>query len=88
MCSFDYGIVVFKRRFNITASPEEYTGTVLERCIRLGIEYKYTALDGGRVYAQMQILCRDDTGNPQCICLDMRDWSFRIEHLGDMQCIL
>ena len=38
---FDYGIIEFKHRFNMTRSLDDYKVTTLNKCIRMGIEYKY-----------------------------------------------
>ena len=38
---FDYGIVTYKHRFSINRSLDDYEETTLNRCIRMGIQYKY-----------------------------------------------
>lgn len=41
---FDYGIVVYKHRFNMTRSLDDYKEITLNKCIRIGLELKYKTM--------------------------------------------
>lgn len=82
---FDYGIIVFKHRFDINRPLDCYDVTVMERCIRTGIVYK---ISGGRLIAEMQIVYKDDDEKLQCLRLDLHDWAISVKYVGDMQCDL
>ena len=84
--TFDYGIVVYKHRFSINRSLDDYKETTLNKCIRMGIEYKYKTIACDKLIAEMQILYKDENNKLQCLCLDLHDWTFEIKHIGNMQC--
>ena len=83
--NFDYGIVIYKHRFNINRSLDDYDETTLNKCISMGIVYKYKASVCDNLIAEMQIIYRDLDNKSQCLCLDLRDWTFIIKHKGNMQ---
>lgn len=82
--NFDYGIVVYKHRFSLNRSLDDYVETILNKCIRIGIVYKYKTMAHDKLIAEMQVLYRDENNEVQCICLDLHDWTFEIKHKGDM----
>ena len=84
--TFDYGIVIYKHRFSINRSLDDYKETTLNKCIRMGIEYKYKTVACDKLIAEMQILYKDENNKLQCLCLDLYDWTFKIKHVGNMQC--
>ena len=88
MNDFDYGIVIYKHRFSIKRPLDDYRKTILNKCIRMEIEYKYKTMDCDKLIAEMQIVYKDENSKLQCICLDLHDWTFSIKHLGNMQCNL
>ena len=81
---FDYGIVVYKHRFNLTRSLDDYVETILNKVIRIGLVYKYKLYGWKELFAEMQILYRDENNVCQCLCLDLHDYTFVIKHKGDM----
>lgn len=85
---FDYGIVVYKHRFSLNRSLDDYVETSLNKCIRMGIVYKYKTMAHDKLIAEMQVLYRDENNEVQCLCLDLHDWTFEIKHKGDMQLVL
>lgn len=84
MNKFDYGIVIYKHRFSINRSLNDYTETLLNKCIRMGLVYKYKTMDCDKLIDEMQILYRDENNKLQCLCLDLHDWTFNIQYKGDM----
>ncbi len=88
MKNFDYGIVTYKHRFSINRSLDDYEETTLNKCIRMGIEYKYKTVACDKLIAEMQIVYKDENDKLQCLCLDLRDWTFAIKNLGHMMCNL
>lgn len=84
MDKFDYGIVIYKHRFSIDRSLNDYTETILKKCIRMGLVYKYKTMARDKLIAEMQVLYRDENNKCQCLCLDLHDWTFKIQHKGDM----
>lgn len=85
---FDYGIVVYKHRFSIKRSLDDYEEITLNKCIRMGIEYKYKTVACDKLIAEMQIIYRDENNKTHCLCLDLHDWTFNIKHIGNMMCNL
>lgn len=81
---FDYGVVIYKHRFDLDRSLDDYTETTLNKCIRMGLVYKYKTMDCGKLIAEMQIIYRDLDNKMQCLCLDLQDWTFKIKHKGNM----
>ena len=86
--TFEYGIVVYKHRFSITRSLDDYAETVLNKVIRMGIAYKYKTMACDKLIAVVEVLHRDVNGAVQCLCLDLHDYTFEIQHIGDMTCFL
>lgn len=82
---FDYGIVIYKHRFDLNRSLDEYKETTLNKCIRMGLVYKYKTMACNNLIAEIQILYRDKNNEVQCLCLDLHDWTFEIKHKGNMQ---
>ncbi len=81
---FDYGIVIYKHRFDLNRSLNDYKETILNKCIRMGIVYKYKTMAHDKLITEMQVLYRDENNQVQCLCLDLHDWTFEIKHKGDM----
>lgn len=76
---FDYGIVVYKHRFNLSRSLDDYEETTLNKCIRMGVELNKTM-------AYVQIVYKDENDKLQFLCLDLHDWTIAIKHIGNMRC--
>lgn len=83
--SFDYGVVTYKHRFSIHRSLDDYKETTLNRCICMGIQYKYKTMSSDKPFAEMQIVYKDEGGQLHCLCKDLHDFTFSIQHKGDMQ---
>ena len=66
--TFDYGVVIYKHRFSINRSLDDYKKTTLNKCIRMGIEYKYKTVACDKLIAEMQILYKDENNKLQCVC--------------------
>lgn len=81
---FDYGVVVYKHRFSIDRSLDDYTETTLNKCIRMGLVYKYKTMACDKPIAEMQIIYIDLDNKAHCLCLDLQDWTFKIKHKGNM----
>ena len=83
---FDYGVVTYKHRFSIKRSLDDYEEITLNKCIRMGVQYKYKTVACDKLITEMQILYKDENDKLQCLCLDLKDWTFNIKHIGNMQC--
>ena len=84
--TFEYGIVIYKHRFSIRRSLNDYEETVLDKVMRMGVQYKYKTMACDKLVAEMQVSYRDANGKVQCLCLDLHDYTFEIQHIGDMYC--
>jgi hypothetical protein len=84
--TFDYGVVVYKHRFSINRSLDDYKETTIETCVRMGVELKYKTMACDKLVYEMQILYKDENNKVQCLCLDLHDWTIAIKHIGNMQC--
>lgn len=82
---FDYGIVEYQHRFSITRSLDDYEVTTLNKCIRMGIQYKYYTMACDKLIAEMQITYKDENNKLHCFTADLHDFTFSIKHKGDMQ---
>lgn len=85
-CDFDYGILIYKHRFNISHSLDDYREIVLNKCILIGVELKYKTMACDKLVYEMQIVYKDENDKLQCLCLDLHDWTINIKHIGNMQC--
>ena len=83
--TFEYGIVIYKHRFSINRSLDDYKETMLNKCISMGIQHKYYTMACDKLIAEVQILYKDEYNRLQCTALDLHDWTFKIVHLGDMK---
>ena len=79
-----YGVVTYKHRFSINRSLDDYEEITLNKCIRMGVEFKYKTVACDKLVAEMQILYRDDENRIHCLCKDLHDYTFKIKHLGQM----
>lgn len=86
--SFDYGIVVYKHRFSINRSLDDYEETTLSKCIRMGVQYKYKTMVCDKLIAEMHIIYKDENNNLKCLCEDLHEYTFEIKHKGDMRIYL
>ena len=50
----------------------------------MGLVYKYKTMAHDKLIAEMQILYKDKNNKPQCLCLDLHDFTFEIKHKGNM----
>lgn len=82
---FDYGIVEYQHRFSITRSLDDYEVTTLNKCIRMGIQYKYYTMACDKLIAEMQITYKDENNKLHCFTADLHDFTFSIKHKGDMR---
>ena len=82
--TFEYGIVIYKHRFSINRSLNDYEETMLNRCIRMGVQYMYKTMARDKLIAEIQIVYKDDNGKLQCFKGDLHEWTFEIKHKGDM----
>ena len=82
----DYGVVTYKHRFSISRSLDDYKEITLNKCIRMGVVLKYKTVACDKLVYEMQILHRDENNKVKCLCLDLKDWTFDIKHIGNMQC--
>ncbi len=83
--NFDYGIVIYKHRFDIGKPLDYYKEIILNKCVRMGLVYKYKTMACDKLIAEMQILYKDEDNKPQCLCLDLEYWTFEIKHKGNMR---
>ncbi len=83
--NFDYGVVIYKHRFSINRSLYDYKENILNKCICMGIVYKYKTMACDKLITEMQICYKDKNNELQCLCLDLHDWTFEIKHKGDMR---
>ena len=83
--TFEYGIVVYKHRFSLNRSLDDYEETTLNKCIRMGVEYKYKTVACDKLIAEMQIIYKDENDKLQCLCEDLHEYTFEIKHKGNMQ---
>ena len=82
--SFEYGIVTFKHRFSINRSLDDYKEITLNKCIRMGIQYKYYTMACDKLIAELQLVYKDEKGKLKCLKKDLHEWTFQIKHKGDM----
>lgn len=82
--SFEYGIVVYKHRFSINRSLNDYEETTLNNCISMSIQHKYYTMACDKLIAEVQILYKDESNKLHCTELDLHEWTFKIVHKGDM----
>lgn len=82
--TFEYGIVVFKHRFSINRSLDDYEETTLNRCISMSIQHKYYTMACDKLITELQLLYKDENNKLHCLCKDLHDWTFQIKHKGNM----
>ena len=81
---FEYGVVSYKRRFSIKRALDDYEETVLTKCIRIGLEFKYKTVACDKLIPELQIVYKDDNNNLHCLIKDLHDFTFSIIQKGDM----
>ena len=82
--SFEYGIIIYKHRFSIKRSLDDYKETVIMKGIRMGVQHLYKTVACDKLVTEMQILYKDEDGKVQCLKKDLEDWTFEIVHKGNM----
>ena len=85
---FDYGIITYKHRFNLTRALTDYKEFTLDKCIRTGINHYYKNMKKDKLITELQIVYKDENNNLNCLKLDLEEWTVSIIHVGDMQCNL
>ena len=83
--TFEYGIVTFEHRFYLNSSSNDYKETTLNRCIRIGLVFKYYTMACDKLIPELQIVYKDENNKLQCLKKDLHEWTFKIVHKGDMQ---
>ena len=82
---FDYGKILYKHRFSIKRSLNDYEEIILNKCIRTSLELKYKTVACDNLIFEFQIVYKDDNDKLHCICLDLNDYTIQVLHKGDMQ---
>ena len=82
--SFEYGIVVFKHRFSIKRSLNDYEETVINRCIALEISFVYKTMACDKLVTEICLVYKDENDKLQSIKKDLHDYNFKVIHKGDM----
>lgn len=82
--TFEYGVVIYKHRFSINRSLDSYKEIILNKCINMGIQYKYKTAGCDKLIAEMQIVYKDENNKSHCLCLDLHEYTFEIKHKGNM----
>lgn len=86
--TFEHGIVVYKHRFSINRSLDDYEETTLNKCLSMSIQHKYYTVACDKLIAEVQILYKDENNKLQCLCKDLKEYTFKIIHKGDMKIAL
>lgn len=86
--TFEYGVVVYKHRFSINRSLDDYEETTLNKCLSMSIQHKYYTVACDKLIAELQILYKDENNKLQCLCKDLKEYTFEIKHKGNMQIAL
>lgn len=86
--SFEYGIIIYKHRFSVNRSLDDYEETVIMKGIRMGVHHLYKTMAKDKLVTEMQILYKDENNKVQCLRKDLEDWTFEIVHKGDMSICL
>ena len=79
---------MYKHRFSINRSLDDYQETTLNKCIKIGIQYKYKTVACDKLIAEMQILYKDGNDKVHCFCGDLHEYTFEIKHKGNMKICL
>ena len=82
--SFEYGIIVYDYRFSINRAIKDYKEITLNKCIRMGLEFKYYTMAKDKLIPELQIVYKDEDNKLQCVCLDLHEYTFKIMHKGSM----
>ena len=82
---FDYGIIIYKHRFSINRSLNDYKETTLNKVIRMGLVLCYKTMAKDELVYEYQICYKDENNKLQCLCLDLHDWYIEIKHKGNAQ---
>ena len=83
---FEYGIVVYKHRFNMSCSLDDYEETILNKCIRIGLELKYKTMACDKLVYEVQIVYKDENDKLECLCLNLHEWDIEVINNGNSQC--
>lgn len=86
--SFEYGIIIYKHRFTIKRSLDDYEETVLMKCLSMGVYHLYKTMAKDKLVTEMQILYKDENNELQCLQKDLEDWTFEVVHKGNMRIYL
>lgn len=81
---FDYGVIEYKHRFSLSRSMDDYAVTVLDKCICVGLVYKYYTMAHDKLIAEVQIVRRVGPKETECVKFDLLDFTFTVKHKGDM----
>ena len=82
--SFKYGIVVYDYRFSINRNIKDYKEITLNKCIRMGLEFKYYTMAKDKLIPELQIVYKDENNELQCVCLNLEEYTVTIKHKGNM----
>ena len=85
---FEYGIIIYKHRFTINRSLDDYEETVLMRCLVMEVHHLYKTMAKDKLVTEVQILYKDENNELQCLQKDLEDWTFEVVHKGDMRIYL
>ncbi len=80
---FDYGIIEYKHRFNMTRSLDDYETTVLEKCVSVSLSHK-SNINGTKSWFETHIIYKDTNNSPEILKLKIEDFIVKIKHMGDM----
>ena len=81
---FDYGVVIFKHRFSLNRSLDDYEETTLNKCICIGLQLYYKTMAYDKLVYEVQIIYKDENNNHQLLRLDLHDYTIKIKYVGNM----
>ena len=85
---FEYGIVTYRHRFSIKRSLGDYKETTLNKCIRIGLVFKYYTMERDKLIHELQIVHKDENNKLKCTRLDLKEYTIEIKHKGNMMLTL
>lgn len=80
---FNYGVVIYKHRFTINRSLDDYEEIKLDKCIMLELAWK-SNINGTESWFETHIVYKDENNKPQIVKLKIEEYVVKVIHKGDM----
>ena len=83
MDNFSYGRISYQRRFSINLPLSAYDSVTLYKVLKVSSKYVYHNVGCTDLHCEVYIHYHDESNRSKFLKLDLHDYTFKVEFVGD-----